>query len=104
MRLVMISLALMLLASEALADGASVNATAFPLPNSNQLFPNRNNRLSLKCFNSLANGAATITYASGFAVILAPGGSLWETVRPPQGILRATGTAGNVLQCEDYYQ
>jgi hypothetical protein len=86
------------------ADTASANVAVFPLASGNQLFPTRNNRLSLKCFNPTTNAAVVVTYASGYAITMAPGASLWETIRPPQGKITATGTAGQTLACEDFYQ
>lgn len=85
------------------ADTYVNNATVFPLP-SNVLFPARSNRLSLKCVNPLTNANATITYASGFSFVMVPGSTLWETARPPQGAINATGTAGQLLACQELYQ
>jgi hypothetical protein len=87
----------------ALADTVAVNATPFPLA-SNQLFPARNNRLALKCYNSTSNGAVVITYASGYTFTMIGGAALWETARPPTGAIQATGTAGQTVACEDIYQ
>ena len=45
----------------------------------------------------------------GFAVVLQPGGSLWEVApsyehgRVPDGQLKATGTSGETLTCEEVY-
>lgn len=85
------------------ADTVNVNSTAFPLP-SNQLFPARSNRLLLKCYNPPGNGTAVVTYASGFTFSMIGGAALWETQRIPSGAITATGTAGNVLSCEEVYQ
>jgi hypothetical protein len=104
MRLALLALALALFAQPALADSTAINAAVFPLANANQLFPSRNNRLSLKCFNPTANGNVTIIYASGYTFVIAPGGSLWETNRPPSGKVSAIGTAGQILACEDFFQ
>ena len=85
------------------ADTINVSALPFPLA-SNIVFPARSNRLLLKCYNPPANGAAQITYASGFTFTMVPGASLWETSRVPSGVISATGTAGNVISCEELYQ
>ena len=85
------------------ADTINVSNTAFPLA-SNILFPARSNRLVLKCYNPPANGSAQITYSAGFTFTMVPGASLWETNRVPSGAITATGTAGNVLSCEELYQ
>lgn len=85
------------------ADTYAANTTVFPLP-SNVLFAARANRLALKCVNPLSNGNVTVTYAGGFAFVMVPGATLWETARPPQGAISATGTAGQLLPCQDIYQ
>jgi hypothetical protein len=87
----------------ALADTYAVNTTAFPLPTTNQLFPARSNRMSLKCVNPSSNAAVTIGYASGFSFVMAPGATLWEISRVPQGKITATGTAGQIIPCEEMY-
>jgi hypothetical protein len=104
MRLAALSLALALMAGDVLAETLASSNVAFPLPNTNQLFPARSNRLSLKCANPVTNGNVTVTYASGFVFVIAPGGALWETSRVPSGKITATGTAGQILSCEELYQ
>lgn len=104
MRSLALAFMLALLAGEALADTINVSNVAFPLPNTNQVFPARSNRLSLKCFNPSSNAAVAVTYQSGFTFTMSPGASLWETSRVPSGKISATGTAGNVLSCEEIYQ
>lgn len=99
-------------ASPAHAQTTAVNTTAFPLPG-NVLFPARTERKALRCQNSKTNHAATITYPSGFAMVLEAGGSLWDTNLGvpvpnvgigPNGAILATGTSGEVLSCEDTYR
>jgi hypothetical protein len=104
MRTTLLALLLLLIGVEARADTATANVATFPLATGNQLFPARNLRYALKCFNPPANGAVVIGYASGFSFTMNPGASLWEISRAPQGKITATGTAGQVIQCEDFYQ
>lgn len=104
MRSLTLALALILLAGEALADTVNVSNAAFPLPNTNQVFPARSSRLSLKCYNPPGNAAVTVTYQSGYVFAMVPGASLWETSRVPSGKISATGTATQVLSCEEVYQ
>lgn len=103
MRSLLLMLALAFAPLPALADVIAANTTAFPLP-SNVLFPARSNRLSLKCYNAPGNGTAIVTYASGYTFSMIGGAALWETGRVPSGAITATGTAGNVLSCEEVYQ
>lgn len=95
------------------AQTVNANASAFPLA-SNVLFPARATRYSLRCYNPTTNGAVTITYPSGFQIVLQPGGSLWETgglgpqaaassSRVPIGQILATGTSTQTVQCEEIY-
>jgi hypothetical protein len=100
------------LSPAARAETAVVNTTAFPLPG-NVLFPARTERKALRCQNAKTNNAATITYPSGFSFTIEPGGSLWETNIGipsanvgigPNGQILATGTAGQVLSCEETYR
>lgn len=102
--LIALALALSLVAGEALADTVNVSNVAFPLPNTNQVFQARSNRLSLKCYNPVGNAAVTVTYQSGFVFTMVPGASLWETSRVPSAKISATGTAGQILSCEEIYQ
>lgn len=104
MRLALLALALALAGGDALADTVAVNSTVFPLPGGNQLFAARSNRLSLKCVNPATNASVTIAYASGFAFVMVPGATLWETSRVPSGKITATGTAGQTIPCEEIYQ
>lgn len=94
------------------AQVTAINSTAFPLPG-NVLFPARTERKALRCQNPKTNDAATITYPSGFVMVLEPGGTLWETnigvAVPnvgigPNGAILSTGTAGQTLKCEDTYR
>ena len=95
-------LAAMLFAVPAFAQTANVNSTAYPL-SSNIMFPARGQRVALKCQNPTTNNDATITYPSGFAIVLRPGGALWETVRVPSGQILSTGTATQTLPCEEVF-
>jgi len=104
MRIAALSLALALVASSALADTLASSNLPFPLASSNQVFPARSNRLSLKCYNPTTNAAVVVTYASGYTFTMAPGASLWETSRVPSGKISATGTAAQILSCEELYQ
>lgn len=104
MRIAALALALAFVGTNALADTLASSNLPFPLANSNQVFPARSNRLSLKCYNPPANAAVVVTYASGYVFTMAPGASLWETVRPPSGKVSATGTAAQILSCEELYQ
>lgn len=103
-RLAALSLVLALLSGGALADTLASSNLPFPLANGNQVFPARSNRLALKCFNPTTNAAVAVTYGSGFAFTMAPGGALWETARVPSGKISATGTAAQILYCEELYQ
>lgn len=104
MRRIALAAALVLVASGALADTLASSNLPFPLANTNQVFPARSNRLSLKCFNPTTNAAVVVTYASGYTFTMAPGASLWETSRAPSGKVSATGTAAQILSCEELYQ
>ncbi|MDP2377795.1 hypothetical protein [Reyranella sp.] len=85
----------------------NVNSTAFPLA-SNIMFPARAQRVALKCQNATANDLATVTY-DGFSVVIQPGGFLWEVGaanlpgRVPTGVITATGTAAQTLNCMESY-
>lgn len=104
MRLAALVIALVLLSVDALADTFASSSLPFPLA-SNQVFPARSNRLSLKCYNPTTNAAVTVTYGtSGYSFAMAPGAALWETVRVPSGAISATGTAAQILSCEEIYQ
>lgn len=94
------------------AQTTAVNTAAFPL-SGNVLFPARTERKAIRCQNSKTNHAATITYPSGFSIVLEAGGSLWDTNLGvpvpnvgigPNGAILATGTSGEVLSCEDTYR
>ena len=95
-------LAAMLFAVPAFAQTSVVNSSAYPLA-SNVLFPARGQRVALRCYNPTTNAAATVIYPSGFAIVLQPGASLFDTQRVPSGAITSTGTAAQVLPCEDTF-
>lgn len=80
----------------------AVNSTVFPLAG-NVMCPARGSRSGLRVYNPAANAAVTITYPSGFVLVLQPGQSLQELTRCPQGIFLVTGTAGQTLNWEEEY-
>jgi len=97
-----VALAAALFAVPAFADTSVVNSSAYPL-SGGVLFPARGQRVALRCYNPTTNHAVTITYPSGFAIVLNPGGSLFDTQRVPSGAITSTGTATEVLPCEDTF-
>lgn len=94
--------------TDAQAYRENANTTAFPLTD-NIMFPARETRTSLICQNATTNAAATLIFPSGMQIVLQAGGSIVLQAqsnlrgRVPNGVIQATGTAGQTLRCEEMY-